>query len=161
MTILTIDDILRIPDENFDYGALDTQRLVGLALQRYEPWLATSALGELAQRGAPETADAATTILRAEPWDVRLTAYALTILFNRDPELAIREMTRIITTQDAPAILAAMIENVLSARERFDTGTGRDFAIKLAERLLRVPPDESIEDGNEFLAIYGPGAGNA
>lgn len=72
--------MVRIPDEQIDYGALSANMLAQLAVQRDEPFIATSALGELGQRGDEHASKVACEhILDGSICDAhQLTTFALT-----------------------------------------------------------------------------------
>jgi len=79
-----VDQLLLLADDQIDYDDLSVGVLVELAVQRNEPFVATSALGRLAVRFPTDFISAAQTILRA-PWDRHLTSYALQTLFSERP----------------------------------------------------------------------------
>src|SRR6476659_5212156 len=108
------EDLLLLPDDAIDYKALAADVLLDLATQDSEPYLATSALGELSRRGAPEARTAALAILAHEPWDRYLSAFAIGVLCRIDCGQATEVMHRLLGKTNDPKILGAMIECVLS-----------------------------------------------
>src|SRR5262245_13002008 len=101
------DDLLLVPADDIDYRGLDAAVLLQLATQRDEPFIATSALGELGARAVPEARAAAESILAGEPWDRHLHAFALTTLYGADRDAGAAAMTRLVDGARDPVILAA------------------------------------------------------
>lgn len=79
-----LDDLLITPHDQIPFDRLTSGTLEQLAVQEFEPFVATTALGELAIRRAAEGRRAALTILD-HVWDRHLTAYALAVLFRYAP----------------------------------------------------------------------------
>lgn len=152
MTDPGIDELLITPYEQIKFEQLSPQTLEKLAVQEFEPFIATDALAELASRRVDEGRRAALTILD-HPWDRHLTAYAMTVLFSYDPTTGIDRMNAIVAQCSDAKILAAMVENVMSDWAQFETADGRALVRALAKRLHDVPPDEftDIEEREVFL----------
>jgi hypothetical protein len=89
---MTLDELLLLPDDQIDYERLDRTMLRELATQSYEPFIATSALGELRVRRAVEARDASLAILASELPDRHLRSFALTTLCEVDEERDIEVM---------------------------------------------------------------------
>ena len=152
-----IDRLLVLPAGEIRYDSLSTSTLSALATQLADPFIATSALGELAQRGPQDTKDAAENILDRELWDRHLTAFALTLLYDRDPESGIRRMESLAPTCADPKILTAMIENILSDPERFRTTDRASLARVIAQRVAALDLEEfnDVEQRDKFLSMFG------
>jgi hypothetical protein len=151
------DDLLLLPDDAIDYKALEANVLLELATQDSEPYLATSALGELSGRGAPEARTAALAILANEPWDRYLSAFAVGVLCRIDCGQATEVMRRLLAQTNDPKILGAMIECVLSEPDHFSSEAGCPFAHDLATKVAALNPDQ-FADADEraaFLARCG------
>jgi len=145
-------DLLLLPADEIQYPDLDGRVLYELAVQQDEPFIATSALGELASRDSTDVVKAAQIIL-GDPWDHHLTAYALKLLFRRDHAAGMTAMRSLIG--DDPVILAAMIDNVLAEPEVF--ASHRDLVAEIAARAAALPAGD-FSDPDEraaFLARYG------
>jgi hypothetical protein len=157
MSDLPVDDYLLVPHDQIDFASLPVATVLGLAVQVIEPFVATSALGELAVRDVPEVRAAALQILSA-PWDRYLTAYALTCLFGTDSAAAMDEMVRLLPDCRDGEVLAAMIENVMSETERFAQADYAAFAHALGRRVCELDPAEfsDREERDEFVAMFGP-----
>jgi hypothetical protein len=140
VTRATVKELLLLPDDQIDYPSLDSGLLLELATQREEPFLATSALGELTQRKDGHAREAADRILHAAIWDKHLTAYALTVLFDRDPTATLQHMVRLIDICDEPKLLEAMAENVLNGRDYFQDGDGQRVLGTLVAKLRNIVP---------------------
>jgi len=151
-----IDHLLILTADEIKYDSLSTLVLSKLALQNADPFIATSALGELTQRNSGAAGSAAEQIVERAVWDSHLTAYALTILYDRDPRNAISKMSDLIQTNDDPVVLSAMIENVLSDVTRFRSGPGEVLANALVHRVAEAASgtfkDEDLRD--KFLKLF-------
>jgi hypothetical protein len=132
--IMQARDYLLFPANEVPYTTLDPTVLLELATQQEEPFIATSALGELAVRGEEGAKTAARAILR-KPWDHQLTASALSILFDREPRETIAAMRRLLA--DDPVLLEAMLEAVLTDPACF--ADHHDFVADLAARVAALP----------------------
>lgn len=155
MTEPLLDDLLITPHDQIRFDALSPGLLEKLAVQEFEPFIATTALGELAIRRADEGRRAALEIL-AHDWDRHLTAYALTVLFAYDPTSTIAQMSTRLPQCEDPKILGAMVENVMSDWTLFENAAGRAFVRALSKRLQSVAPDAEftdLEERSAFLAI--------
>jgi hypothetical protein len=148
----TFDDLLLTPYEQIDFKKLSSELLVQLAVQRYEPFIATCALGQLAVRDGDEARDAALAVLDQD-WDHYLTASAITILFSRDPHAAMSWMTAHLPACTDAVILGAMVENVMSDVSRFENAQGRGLIALLADRVREHPADRfsDPEEVSSFL----------
>lgn len=113
----------------------------------------------MARRIPARGRDVAEAILQRAPWDDYLTAYALEILFARDPEAGRREMMRLVQTSQHPTVPESMVENVLSDRERFEDAAGKELVAQLATKLAgaKVKSFKNPELTGEFLQRYAPG----
>lgn len=153
----TVDELLLLPDDQIEYSTLESSLLAALATQQEEPFIATSALAELAGRGVPEAASAAETVLEAEPWDRHLRAFAIKCLFELDSDRGLAQMERLVDACSDPKLLAAMMDNVLYTAEPFDTADGRAFVERLTRRVSRMEADtpDDRELRREYLAKYG------
>jgi hypothetical protein len=146
-----LDDLLITPHDQIQFDRLSPGLLEQLAIQEFEPFVATTALGELAIRRADEGRPAALAILEHD-WDRYLTAYALTILFSYDPDAAIDRMaTRLPPCQDA-VVVAAMVENVMADSTRFEDVRGTELVRLLRERVRELPA-EDFSDQEERAAL--------
>jgi hypothetical protein len=154
---MSIDDLILLPHDQIDYQGLAPDVLLALATQQDEPFIATSALGELAARRGPEALAAVEAILAAEPWDRYLRAFAITILCGRDRERATETMARLLDDTTDPKDLGAMVECVMSDPDHFAAGPARAFADRLAATVARVAPDQftDLDERAAFLARHG------
>lgn len=153
---MKIDDLLLLPDDQIEYKALAPDVLLALAIQQDEPYLATSALSELAARRGLEVHSAVDAILAAEPWDRYLFAFAITILCSLDRDRATQTMSRLLESTHDPKVAGAMIECVMSDPDYFAVSTARAFAERLAVAVSQFAP-EQFDDRDEhaaFLARY-------
>lgn len=152
-----IDNLLVLPADEIHYDSLSTSVLSKLATQMVDPFIATSALGELAQRGPQETKNAAERILDGDTWDQHLTAFALTLLYDRDPERAIPRMAKLALTCEDPKILEAMIQNILSDSDRFQAAQEEPLAHTIARRVAAAKPESftEVEQRDKFLKLFG------
>jgi hypothetical protein len=152
----SIDSLLVLPADEIRYDSLSTSVLSSLATQTMDAFIATSALGELAQRGPQETTDAAECILDGDTWDGHLTAFALTLLYDRAPERAIPRMATLAVTCEDPTILAAMIENILSDSERFQAAPEDHLAGTISHRVAAANPEafKNAEQRDRFLKLF-------
>ena len=151
----TLHNLGLAAEGEFAYADSDSEALIDLALQDSDPEVATSALGELTQRDSDDARAVAQQILQREPWDHHLSAYALTVLYSRDPDAAFEAMQRMLSASADKSIYQALIEHVLSDRSRYIDGVGRQFAAALAERLTAAVVNQL--DGDEvlqFLTLY-------
>lgn len=152
-----IDHLLIIPADQIQYDTLATSTLSGLATQMEEPFIATSALGELAQRSQEETIHAAERILTEKVWDAHLTAFALTLLYDRDPAKGIAQMEKHIVDCRDPTILAAMMDNVLTDLNATFSTTNSQLAQAISRQVAALPLD-AFEDSEQrllFLRRFG------
>jgi hypothetical protein len=150
------DDLILVPDEDIEYEKLDAAVLEQLAIQQLEPFIATSALGELGQRRVPEAKAAAEAIVAREVWDHHLYAFAVKILYDADRDAGLAAMTPRLDTERDPVILAAMIENMMSDVEWFQAEPLRALATKLAARVAEIPGNYTDpEERESFLALFG------
>jgi hypothetical protein len=151
-----IDDLLLLPDDAIDYKALAADVLLELATQDSEPYLATSALGELSGRGGGGARTAALAILANEPWDRHLSAFAIGVLCRIDCGQATEVMRRLLGQTSDPKILGAMIECVLSEPDHFSSEAGGPFAWELATKVEALDADEfaDVDERAAFLARY-------
>jgi hypothetical protein len=156
---MNIADLLLLPDDEINYAALDVGVLLQLATQEDEPFIATSALGELGMRRVPEAVVAAAAILTKPLWDRYLHAFAITTLCATDPAQITEIMDSVIEQTNDPKVLGAMVECVLSEPDHFSKGAAQSFANKLAGKVRRVPPDEftDLDERTRFLERFGAG----
>lgn len=154
MTEPSIDDLLLTPYEQIRFEELSSSLLAKLAVQQYEPFIATSALGQLSVRSADEGRAAAVAILE-DDWDRHLTAYALTTLFSYEPGAAIDRMRMRLPSCTDPLILSAMVENVMADPTQFENADGQEFVRGLADRVRATSPEEfsDQEERSAFLAM--------
>jgi hypothetical protein len=154
---MSVDDLLLLPDDAINYQTLDAGVLFQLATQEDEPYIATSALCELAVRGVPEARTAAAAILDKRPWDRHLYAFAITTLCAIDRAQATEAMSQFVDKTGDPKILAAMVECVLSDVDHFSGRPAREFARKLAAKVEAVAPDQftDLDERASFLARFG------
>lgn len=152
---MSIDDLILLPHDQLDYKRLAAELLLELATQEDEPYIATSALAELAVRRVPETRAAAAAILDKKPWDRYLYAVAIVTLCKVDREHAIRKMAQLIEDTRDPEILGAMVECVLSDPDHFSTVPGA-FTDRLAAKVETVEPDQftDLDERAAFLSRY-------
>ena len=155
---MNIEDLLIVGDDQIDYTALDTATLLRLATQEEEPYVATSALGQLGARRDPEVLVACTSVLDRELWDPHLYAFALTTLFGIEHSKAFARMQHLLDTTNETILINAMAECVASDFDYFDHGPPRAFAGALAARLLSTSTadDSAQDDRTAVLARYGP-----
>jgi hypothetical protein len=89
---MTVDDLLMLTEDAIDYDALDVSLLGELARQPIEPFIATTALAKLHGRDALRAQAVCVEILgRGGDADRHLQAFAMTMLYSIDPDLAINE----------------------------------------------------------------------
>ena len=150
-----VDELLLLTYDEIDFTNIDNGSLYHLERQTQDPFIATSALGELSQRDTPQTRAAATAILES-PWDQHLAAYATTILYGIDKDESIRRMSAMIDRCPDPKVLGAMVENVLSDRERFERDDVRWLLHRLVTSVKNMAADafSDMEERAEFLALY-------
>jgi hypothetical protein len=134
---MNIEDLLILGDDQIDYTALDATTLLRLATQEEEPYVATSALGELGSRRDPAVLVACTSVLEREMWDQHLYAFALTTLFEFEHSKAFERMEHLLDTTNETMVINGMAECVASDLDYFDHGPQRAFANALAAPLLR------------------------
>jgi hypothetical protein len=125
---MSIENFLTVGDKEIDYTALDSATLFHLATQEEEPYVATSALGELGARRDPSMLAACSNVLDREIWDRHLYAFALTTLFQHEHAQALERMPRLLETTEDAKLIDAMAECVASDLDYFDLGPPRTFA---------------------------------
>lgn len=153
----SIANFLIIPADEIRYDNLPIAIVSKLAIQKMDPFIATSALGELAQRDPQETKEAAERILEEPLWDPHITAFALTLLYDRDPDSAIQRMTKLVSTCEVPKVLEAMVESILSDSERFLVAPADQLARAIARRVAAAVPGRfsDVEQRGRFLKLFG------
>src|SRR3569832_475159 len=134
----TMENLLRASEGEFSYADGSSAALVDLALQDSDGAIATSVLGELAQRVSNDARTVAAEILRRDSWDPHLTAYAHTVIYLRDPELAFSFMQKLVETVADKPIFEAMIDNVRLDAARFQQGEGHRF-LEALRRKIALP----------------------
>ncbi|MEO8699881.1 MAG: hypothetical protein ABI867_07545 [Kofleriaceae bacterium] len=141
--------------DDIDYASLELPLLSKLATQLEDPFIATSALGQLARRDREAAARAAEQILDGSRGDRHLVAFALTVLFERDPASGIRWMTRLGPSCEDPTILEAMLENVLGDAERF--AEHAELVRAIARRVTALTREQfsDPEMRDRFVARFG------
>lgn len=146
--------------DEIEYERLEDDLVAQLALQTDEPFIATSALCEIARRIPSRGRDIAEAILRRPPWDDYLTGYAVEILFDRDPEAARREMSRLVQEPLHPTVLESMAESVVMNPEQFEDEAGRALVERIAAGLLQanVKSFENGEVTGTFLRRHANGS---
>jgi hypothetical protein len=154
---MSIENFLAVGDDQIDYTALDAATLLRLATQEEEPYIATSALGELGARRDPAAPVACTSVLDHEIWDRHLYAFALTTLFQLEHSQALERMQRLLDTTEEAVLIDAMAECVASDLDYFGHGSQRAFADALAARLLAtsISDNSGQDDRTAVLARYG------
>lgn len=128
-------NLLSASEGEFSYEDSAVDALVELALQDSDAAVATSALGELTQRDSDDARKVAHEILARAQWDAHLTAYALTVLYRRDPESAFGFMQKVIDTATEKPVFESLIDNVLSDPERYQDEPGQGFVRALRRKL--------------------------
>lgn len=153
--------LLMLSADEISYESLPTETLSALALQMTDPFIATSALGELAQRDPQQTKNDAAHILERGTWDRHLTAFALTLLYDRDPDGGLLQMARLVVGCMEPKILEAMIENILSDADRYRTREGATLARTVAGQVASVSRTafSDVEQRDRFLEMFGDRGG--
>jgi len=153
----SVDDLLLLPADEIRYADLDEATLLALALQHDEPFIATSALGELSRRNVPAAGAAALALLNGDWADRHLRAFAITTLHDADPDRAVEVMASMVDDTDDPKLLGAMVECVLADLERFAADDRKAFTRRLAERVAAVPPDDftDLDERASFLERFG------
>jgi hypothetical protein len=134
---MTSLEYLQLPHGAIDYASLGDDVLIALATQDSEPYIATSALAELGARSSEGARVAAASILSHVMWDRHLTAFALTMLFERDRDAALASMFALLVHDPDPEVIGAMAECIAFDPEYFSAGPACDFAIHLAEQVRR------------------------
>ena len=124
-------ELLTLDHDAIDYRALPDQTLRALALE-VEPFIATSALTELAIRRSAAAADVAWTILTRSEEDRHLRALALEDLFTFEPDRAVAYMNG--TRLADPDLRQAMVELVAEHPDVFSHEPGAAFTRELARR---------------------------
>jgi hypothetical protein len=154
---MNIDHFLAVGDGEIDYTVLDSATLLCLATQEEEPFVATSAVGELGARREPATIVACTQVLDHEIWDRHLYAFALTTLFQQEHALALERMPRLLEATEDPKLMDAMAECVASDFDYFDQGPPRAFAEALAARMMSTSTSDDFgqDDRAAVLTRYG------
>jgi hypothetical protein len=154
---MTLDELLILPADAIDYAALPTALLVDMATQNEEPFIATNALGELLERKAIETWDAAAKIVLGGEADRHLVTYGLETLWGLDVGRSIEIMLKTLEQTSDPKILGAMIQAVLVYPAQFEAGRGLELRDALATRMRRTRPDEftNSSDWKKFVDRYG------
>lgn len=150
-------EFLIMDDGQVDYTALDAAMLLHLATQEEQPYVATSALGELGARRDPAALVACASVLDREIWDQHLCVFALTTMFELEHSKAFEHMQGLLDTTNETLLVNAMAECVASDLDYFDHGPQRAFAGALAARLLTTSTsdDSAQDDRTAVLARYG------
>lgn len=138
--------------DEVDYSTLTEEALAALA-QGDEPYLATSALFELAHRSSPRSQEVARALLTATD-DEYLRAAALRVLFEKDRGAAIDYMDKVVADCH-PYVLSAMIELMIEEQAAF--GAHPNLVQSIAGRFERDPSIEVDEDRRQlFFEIFAP-----
>ena len=110
---MTFDDLLMLTEDAIDYDALDVSLLSELARQPIGPFIATTALAKLHGREALRAQAGCVEILgRGGDADRHLQAFAMTMLYSIDPNLANGEMERLAGGACHALLVGAMSETV-------------------------------------------------
>lgn len=154
---MTIDEALLLPPDEVDYVPMDEARLLALATQTEEPFVATSALSELRRRNSIAAAVAARVILATASADRHLRALAVSALFDGDLRAYLPELIELLTSTVDPLVLGAVIDGVMIDPEEFATAETSTFVDLLARQARSARPDEftDAESWASFLARFG------
>ena len=150
------DDLLLLPADEIEYASLDSQRLLGLATQVEEPFIATNALTELRMRAAEEADVAARLLVREQATDRHLRALAVSMLFDRDLEQDVPLLMQAVSSTTDPALLSAAIEGIEQEGAALE-GPGADELLQVLVRQLRVARPDRFTDTalwSKFLAQH-------
>ena len=147
----TMANLLSASEGEFSYSDSPADALVELALQDSDAAIATSALGEWAQRDSDDARQVACAILSRVQWDAHLTAYALTVLYSRDPQSAFGFMQKLVDTVKERPVFEALIDNVLSDPEHYEREPGQGFVRSL---LHKLEEHASTVSGSDEVATF-------
>ena len=157
---MTTDELLFLPPDDIDYASLGDQRLLSLATQRDEPFIATNALTELRMRSAEEARVAARLLVRDQSTDRHLRALAMTTLFDRDAANELPLLIETVSTTTDPEILSAAVDGVEQEWTTLSGAAAHDLVEALVRQLHVAQPDQFTDTAqwNDFLARYSPAA---
>ncbi len=133
--------------DEIDFSTLDNEMLSGLA-RGQEPYIATSALFELAQRPNSKSQEIATALLTATD-DEYLRAAALRVLFEKDRGSAIDHMGNMATNCD-PYVFGEMLDLMIENQSEFDRSPRSDL-VQLVTARLRSLAKEAVDNGRRAL----------
>lgn len=151
-TPMNVEDFLMMTEDEIDFDRLEIGVVAALAAQDAEPFIATSALGNLCGRDRAQTIVIASSILRRVDGDAYLGAFAMTILFGLAPEVCVDEMRRLLRGDPDPRMLEAMVDNVTADSSRF---RGEQPLLSTLRRKVSAVPRDALSDPDEvsrFLA---------
>lgn len=134
----TAGELLLLGSERIAWPTLDVSLIAELATQRTEPFVATSALIELAGRDAAAAAGAVRAIFAAPAWDAHVTAFALSVGALTCPDATLEAMGRLLAGACPRAALETMIEIVLEEPSLFEPPRGRELVGMLANAITRA-----------------------
>lgn len=128
---MTVNDLMMLADDDIDYSSLSVETLKELALGD-ELFIATSALGELANRDRSLGAEVAKGILLESRGDRYLQSAALEILFQRNREQALDYMVRYAKECDR-YILHTIMELIIENKDDFKSGIALSVSRLISE----------------------------
>lgn len=141
---MTVNDLMMLADDDIDYSSLSVETLKELALGD-ELFIATSALGELANRDRSLGAEVARVILLESRGDRYLQAAALETLFQCNRELALDYMKEQAQKCDR-YLLKTVIDLIIENPSVFSSGRGWPVSRLIRERI------KSFKDEEQFIA---------
>lgn len=149
------NELMMLADNEVDYDTLSEDELKELALGD-ELFIATSALGELANRNGNLGAEVAWEILSNAKGDRYLQAAALETLFQGNPELALDYMKEQAQKCDR-YLLNTVIELIIENPSNFSSGLGWSVSRLAHERIKNFKDEEEFiapELIDSFLKLY-------
>lgn len=146
--------------EYIDYASFDDERLLRLAIQDDELFIATHALTELRLRGPAQARTAAEIILNGDRADRHLRALAIAALFDGDIRMAMPTLLDVVAGSDDPKVLATLMEGVVTRPDAFTSASGQRLIAALTARASVVGPDAftDAEAWAEFVGRFGDAA---
>ena len=141
---MTVNDLMMLTVNEIDYSSLSVETLKELALGD-ELFIATSAIGELANRDSNLGAEVAWEILSNSKGDRYLQAAALETLFQSNQKRALHYMNQ--RTRDWDHyLLKTVIELIIENPSDFSSGLGWPVSRLIRERI------KNFKDEEHFIA---------
>jgi hypothetical protein len=152
---MEIDELMILADNQIDYNTLSTENLKELVLGD-ELFIATFALGELANRNSKLAAEVAWKILSKSKGDHYLQAAALETVFQSNRELALDYMSRH-AQEGNYYILNTIMELMIENKNDFQSGMPLSVSCLVYEQIKKLNDEEDFiepEVKNRFLNLY-------